>query len=498
MKLGSTTLNKYYLGTTAIQKAYIGSTVWWDLSGTPPPTVSSTVGYSFQYSLTTTDHLLQPTESVIPLDTTILDDTDSNGDVYSAAGGVLTIKEDGLYLIMNHLSVDRGGGSNRTSGESFLYINGVKVSGCHTDGFLRRASGSDEFSDTAYGLYELTDGDTVELVQNRINVAGSNADVVGTTTTNTPFKTTLTITKLNTDDATCILEGAVGDAQSMSDNDNFDDVTWTTQTRLDTGYTHTSGSANIQLDEAGRYLIMYSDTWERTVQSTIRSGVYHRLELDGVDVSGSYDNNYIRGSQTSEHIMYGNNSACTLIETGDANEIVKLKVAQEAGGLTLNRIPLSSRICIYKLPASAKSFKVDSTSVQNLGSTTQATVTYDNSEWIDTGFSLASNQVTVADATKMFFMQSVEADNGTGQRCEPFQWFAIDGVRNIYGSGSGYCRASGGTYKTTPNVGLIIDITAGQTVEVKNQSFAANATNQNRTSGSGAFCGLDLNSLLVE
>jgi hypothetical protein len=486
LELGTTDINKIYLGTNEIKKILLGSTVVYDK--TAPPV--SAIGDSIVYAMTATTSTVTLTEATAPLDTEV----QNNSATYSTSSGVITVSTTGTYLIINHASVDRGtSGSNRTSAETFLHINGSLVTGSYTDGYIRRNSGSDECTSCAFGIYELTANDTIEMRSLRINGAGSSGRLVGNSTTYTDAKTSLTMVRLDENAATCILEGAVGDTSSLTASDSFDDQTWTTQTRLDSGYTHVSGSADIQLDAAGRYLVCYSNSWLRATDNSTRTGVYERLDLAGSDVGGSYANNYIRGSQNAESILRGNNSACTIIETTSANQILKLKSAREAGAITCDRLPLKSRICIYKLD-SVTSFKVGSTSTENISPSTKTTVTYDSSEWLDSGYSLSTNQITCSNASKYLLLNTMEGDIPTSTRAEPYQKIAVSGFDNVYGTGSGYSRNGGAMYKSSPNLGIVSDVGASGTVEV-NTISGSSAVNCTRVANSGGFCGIDLNTL---
>lgn len=452
--------------------------------------MASVIGDKIVYSLATANSTLSTTESTIPLDTTV---GTVNADTYTTSSGVITVKETGLYMVINNLVVDRNtSGSSRTSGESFLHINNTLVTGAYTDGYLRRASAADEFADTGYGIYELTTNDTVEARQLRINSVGSDGRILGNATTYATANTSLTLIRLDDSAPCCILEGAAGDTSSLTASDSLANQTWSTQTRLDTGYTHTSGSASITIDDAGKYLVMYSNSWSRSTVSTTRTGVYERLALDGTAIGGTWDNNYIRGNQSGELIMRGNNSSATIIETTTANEVLTLGSYREAGAITCSRLPLKSRLCIYKLN-DVKSFRVESSSTQSVGSTTEVTMTYDSSAWTDTGFSLSANQITCADASDYLFLTSVHSDTGV-TRNEPWQWFRVGGTKVNHGTGSGYNRNSGSTQRVSPNVGIVAAVTASQAVDVRNDSLSSNGTSP-RVANTGAFAGLDLATL---
>ncbi len=486
-ELGTSNINKVYLGTNEIKKILLGSTVVYDKTGPPPVSV---IGDSIVYAMTATTEVLNLTESTIGLDTESQIDTPT----FSTSSGVVTVSTTGTYLVINHLAVDRGAtGTNRTSGESFLHINGALVSGAYTDGYLRRSTSSDEFTDCAFGIYDLTANDTIEIRKLRINGSGSDGRVVGNVTTYTAAKTALSMVRLDESAACCILEGAAGDTSQITLDNTFADQTWTTQTRVDTGFTHVAGSADIQIDAIGRYLVTYSNSWSRAVDDATRTGIYERLDLAGSDIPGTAANNYIRGTQNGEQITRGNNSTCTIFETTAINQIIKLKSAREGGAITCDRIPLKSRICIYKLDSS-KAFNIGSTSTENIAPLTEVTATYDASAFLDTGFALATNQVTVTDAGKFLLLNTMESDNPSATRTETDQHIRINGVNNEFGTGGGYSRNTASMYKTSPNVGIIASVGSSEIVEVRTKT-AAGGANATRVANTGAFCGLDLSTL---
>lgn len=452
--------------------------------------MTSAIGDHIVYSLASGTETLNLTESTISFDTVV---NTPNADTFTTSSGVVTIQETGLYLIINHLAVDRGTtGSNRTSGESFLHINNTLVSGAYTDGYLRRSSASDEFSDCAYGIYELTANDTVEVRKLRVNGAGSDGRVLGNVTTYATANTALSIVRLDNDQPCCILEGASGDTVSLTSAATAF-PTFTTQTRLDTGFSHTSGSGNITIADAGKYLVMYSNSWERTTDNATRTGVVDLLQLNGSAIGGTWDNNYIRGSQSGEQITRGNNSSATIIETTTSNALLRLVSFREDGAITCNRLPLKSRICIYKLNDDAVTGRAELTGTQNMASTTEVTFGYDNEIWADTGISFASNQFTCTNASNYLMLTAAHSDTGV-TRNEPWEWFQVNGSKVNYGTGSGYNRNSGGMQMTSPTVGLMASVGAGQAVRVRNDSLASNGT-ANAVSGTPAFCILDLATL---
>ena len=457
---------------------------------TPGAAVGSKVGDSIVYALTDTTEVLSTTESNVAFDS----NPQTDADTFSSSAGVITAKVTAPYLIINHLAVDRGAsGTNRTSGESFIHVNAALVAGAYTDGYIRRSSNADEFSDTAYGLYDLTANDTIAMRKLRINTAGSDGRVVGNITTYNPSKTALSLIKLDSAAWACILTGAAGDTSTLTAADSFVSQTWTTQTRLDAGFSHTAGTSGVTIADAGTYLVGYSNSWQRDTDNTTREGVFERLRLDGADVPGSFDNTYIRGSQSGESITRGNNSSCTIIKiTGD--NVLTLVSSAEAGVIDCSRLPEKSQLFIYKI-SDGKTFKATSTSTQDVGTATEFTLDYSVSAWMDAGFSLASNQITMANAGKMLILNSMETDSPTGARAEPFQYIRLNSFNSDYASGSGYSRNSGSMNKATPNVGLVTTVAAADTLEIRGLSLGALLST--RVANSGGFAGVDLSTLSV-
>ena len=117
---------------------------------------------------------------------------------WSPSSGTVTVANTGPHLVIAHMAMDRAAtGANRTSAELKIHVNGSLVSGCYTDGFIRRNNLADEANDCAFGIYDLTASDTIELYKQRINLAGSDGRLLGSTTTYNTGVTALTVIELN-------------------------------------------------------------------------------------------------------------------------------------------------------------------------------------------------------------------------------------------------------------------------------------------------------------
>lgn len=448
------------------------------------------------YALETDQTLLSASGGTrVDLDTEIYRDAES----YELSASGIIVKEQGLYLAINHMAFDRGAtGTNRTSGETFLHINGSLVAGAYTDGFLKRSTGLDEADDCAFGMYELEVDDYVEMFANRININGSDGRLIGSTHTNTDGITSLSLIKLNDNQDYIILEATQAESDiTLFNQDERTDVPWDVQIHNDTdSFTHSTSSnpAEITISDIGKYLILYSDTYDRAFDNKTRTGVYNHLNLDDNRIAGSWAHNYVRGSMSGESILKGNNSCATLFETTASNQVVKLVVAPEDQE-AFRRLCPSARMAIYRLPSGTTSFKTTNSTTEAIDNGTAFTMAYDTSVWVDSEYTLSSNEITVnSDGKYLFFQQSL-GDDGSTQRANPTQTFVITGTLNNYFVGSKQARNSNNMEMASPTIGAVATLENTDTISVQNQSRAGTGTSLDHLPHTGSFCGLDISTL---
>lgn len=436
------------------------------------------------------DQTVTTTDTKVSLDTP--DHLDAGS--YSAASGTVTVTDAGLYLVIAQMSADRSAtGTDRSALETTVRVNGSVVAGTRTDSYIRRIT-SDAVNCCAFGIYSLAAGDTLDLYAQRLNGSGSDCRLLGSTTTYNTGVTAITVVRLDDTEPVCIVEALVADNINPATTNGEIDVPWSSNVAVDEGFAHSETVDNdeINLDEAGRYLVVYSDSYSR-VSSSSRTNVYARLKLDGADVAGSWSSNYTRGAPQS--LLRGSISCATIVETSSADQKLKLTISTEGGNTAKTREHAKARMVVYKLPSGARSFKVGSTSTENIGSTTDLTLDFSSSEWIDAGYSLVSNQVTVANASPTLLLSGVVSDPGNTDRVTPWQRFYVDGAEQLIGTSSAYARNVGGMEMTANASGAVFEVGGSQTVDVRSLSRVVDGTANPRVASTGAFCGLDLASL---
>lgn len=427
-------------------------------------------------------------------------DTEDHRDssLYNAiSSGEVRVLSDGLYLVMASLVADRLGGSNRSTVRGFVRINDTaKPVGASI--FIRRVSGHDSDETTMAGIFRLSANDDIELGAEKLH-SGSDAYWTGSVNSNTTQNSSMTVLRLNKNNPFISLTntGTANDQQLTAD-DTDTDMNWNSQTEIDTDfYTHSTSTNpdEITLKQAGKYLVCYTNYWERLTDDATRTGVYERLQLDGTTVPGTFSNNYIRGSQSGESILKSHNNAITLIETTSADQVVKLTAAREAGAITCERKSTESSIQIYLLHGNEEVFSVGSTSTENVGSTTGFVPTFDSTDFIDSNYSLSSNQITVTGNKSLLMGGAYHTDSSDSARVAPRLSMRANATESLLFAGAGYNRSDGTMQRTSPQVVGIVEPTDGQTVDLFNISTAVSGTSTNRVASSGRFWGLDINTL---
>lgn len=451
------------------------------------------------------------TEGNISMDTTLIQD-----DVFTVSGSpkVITADEAGLHLIFHSMCTDENSllGSTRGCGEVFLHINSTLVTGCYADTYIRAASGHNEASDCGFGIYDLSANDEIKLRKLRITGSGgTNLRYGGATPPmlfprfSNPYDSTLAVVKLNDNDPVCILECIEDDAASLTVDDTDVDMTWshgTTDHRIDTGFAHTDGTAEVTLDEAGTYLVVYCDPFERATDNSTRTGTQHRLQLDDgggyADIPGTFSTKYLRGSQVAnESILRGNPGAMMLFRTDNANAKIKLTALREAGAITIDRLWAKSRICIIRLDH-AQTFLATDTTSENIGSTSVIKLSHDTEKHADNHFTYdtADNSSEVSHTGRYLLMGNTYADDAaTAIRSAPFNFLRKNSADVIYGISSSYNRSAGGMQMVSMPWAAISEGVDTDTFKVRNDSLGANATDLAKSGTDCAFAGINLETL---
>ncbi len=120
-------------------------------------------------------------------------------------------------------------------------------------------------------------------------------------------------------------------------------IPWNTETREDTGFTHTGSSALVYIDNPGWYEISYSIAYDTTASS--RRNILCQIELNGSTLVPSRSYSYARNSTDDK----GSNHASLILQTTTSNEYYEVTCQQEGTSGSNSTIPNESWTVIKSL-----------------------------------------------------------------------------------------------------------------------------------------------------
>lgn len=194
-----------------------------------------------------------------------------------------------------------------------------------------------------------------------------------------------------------------------------EDAGWDTL-QFDEGSIGTYTDPNIRLN-IGLYLIMYSEYFSTTnTTNNERIEVQGEIHISGTGVVGGYGQDYIRKSSGDQECVV--QGSMFLQVTSDNTDIfIRFYRTDNSTSGTVNRVPGYGGVIIIEMDDASHNFGfVSASSSENTTGTTERTLALNTSDKVDTGFSLASNQLTVTNAGR--YIAHFEMDlsqTGTGR-----------------------------------------------------------------------------------
>ena len=245
------------------------------------------------------------------------------------------------------------------------------------------------------------------------------------------------------------------------------DASWDTLVK-DDGSIVSYSSPNLQVD-TGLYLVMYSERFEttpKTADSTNRIEIQGEI-LSGGSPIGGYGQDYIRNdSDQYECIVSG--YAFVQVTSDNTNLAIRF-YRTDNSTKTVNRVPGYGGVTILEMDDSSHNFGFASASASEATSgTTERTLALNTSDKMDTGFSLASNQITVSSAGRYVVTYCMDiSQTGTGRE-NVRAWLRKNGTTNITGSQAHcYMRGSDGTQDGALTWIGIVDASASDAFDVR-------------------------------
>jgi len=245
------------------------------------------------------------------------------------------------------------------------------------------------------------------------------------------------------------------------------DASWDTL-HYDEGGIATYSNPNIQLD-IGLYLIMYSEYfYTADVTNNAREEIQGEIHVSGTGVVGGYGTDYIRKSSDDQTaIVQG--SMYLQVASDNTDIFIRFYRTDDSDAGTLNRVPGKGGVTILQMDDATHNFGFASASAAEATSTTtERTLTLNTNDKMDTGFSLASSQITVTNAGR--YLVHFEMDviqGGTGREVvtgylRNNATTEIQGTRAYY-----YSRGSENTIEGALSWIGIVDLAASDSIDVR-------------------------------
>ncbi len=289
--------------------------------------------------------------------------------------GVFTLGETGRYLVFYS---DQYVTASTTNNERLCVVTRLRLGGSFLDegrssGFIRKASGSQEYINSGAAIIEVTSisgtDDELEIVHDRVDdvtTASQRPD-------RTPDRSGVTILKL--DDSWNYGRYITTGNKSPSTTDFASiDLSFDSNVQEDSPFTRTG--ADIDIASGNICLVAWSLNINNT--GSTRSEYGARLTLDGSFVHGSVNQGYARGSQ--EDCTDGSMSGFCLIDPTSGQDLTLSVTSWENG--TSNALLSGCNLQIVELPSSAQVAIVEATTGDINAAATD--FTWDTAPRIDT------------------------------------------------------------------------------------------------------------------
>lgn len=172
--------------------------------------------------------------------------------------------------------------------------------------------------------------------------------------------------KLDDNDSYCRLSEVTGSQTIVGDNIG---ITFDTNDELDTGYTHTTGSADITIASPGHYLVTWNIAYDASLGTGRHSGY---LTLGGVRVKESHSTGLARVTSLLDE---GYITGSCIIETAATDTVLNLRTDQiDVVGGTRTIRANETGICIMKLRENNDYLRRHSIAAVSLSPTTQSSI----------------------------------------------------------------------------------------------------------------------------
>lgn len=381
-------------------------------------------------------------------------------------GGTDLALDHGHYLVIYNDFFASTGGSNRSEFNTHLNLNGTDLPIGWGQGYIRRTSGQDEQVVSGAGIINVAaDGHVLQVQTDRTDNNGAGARRENATTT----RGALQLVKL--DDSADYLRLSRSSTQGGPSGDGLGNAVEVQYNQIDessAGFGFTSGSSDITLNKASKYLVVANTD----LNSGGRSTFNQFLTLNGAEVPGTRTSVYIRNNESTND---GAAAIATIIEAG-AGDILNVNLFRDNGSNTPTIQANSTALTIVRIGDGADYIRLSETAgTQNIEG--PGPVTWDTAHEVagaSFGFTPGTSEITVNANDDYLFFHALWGNSTTSDRQNPNAYFEIDGTESPLGQSGFFNRDDGDGGESGGNFGgLITGLTSGQTVELNTRPLAA-------------------------
>jgi hypothetical protein len=266
---------------------------------------------------------------------------------------------------------------------------------------------------------------------------------------------------------TMILLRDAGGGQSV-DSTTYTELTWDTEDRKDTMYTHSADSPTTTVQSDGVYRISYGFRWNTSLTSN-RVEVNSYLAVDGANSGACWASGYTRGSNSSLDSV--NSTECLLeLTNGDELTVLAARTSTVTGTNVTNANESwfhvekieSPNVIILKDAGGGHQF-------DTIENPPGVTVDFDTEVRDDAAFSHDASSATTTVLQTGFYRLSyaigVNSDT-TVNRAAAFGHLVINNQTSEYGWSHSYLRGTEGTQDGVVFASTILELATNDTVEV--------------------------------
>lgn len=374
---------------------------------------------------------------------------------FTLGGTDITLNRTGHYLAIYNSRFDRtGAGNNRTEVQSFLKLNAADLRNGWSQGYTRWDNNNRVTITSGIAVFEATAADVLQLHSFRTdNNGGATQDRVAN-------GTAIQLVKLDDANMSYARLSLASNSPGPATVATLVKVPYDTDDELGAGFLHAS-PGDLTLVDGGKYLVVANSYGQQTNN---RTSLVQRLTLDGIEITGSKTEAYLRNANSANEGA----PAIGMIIEATANQVLSVQCTLDVARPGLNYIGGRCALSVVKIDDMADYIRLTNTTNQNVNTATETPLTFANQDEVDAAsFAHAASVVTVQQDGDYLFLASFYGPNdGAGRGFPSLGWSINGGPREVAGQTGRFTRNTGGDDEFGNTAGFLAsNFVANDTIE---------------------------------